>query len=112
MSMSSTLYVGPYIEAECPTELVSKYNNIVCCGQGESRIGSKWYLIPNQKMPGIDRIAYFNEPGSGEIPPIPIDDIQYECQRLTELAENFIKEVTAEQYGVAIVRWGIINGCS
>lgn len=61
MSMNLSVYVGPYIQCEnLDHEMIEDWEHIVIDGRGEAGVDeSTTYLIPNVKIPGINRPMTF-----------------------------------------------------
>lgn len=109
MSMHMTVYIGPYIEAwNLDRELIWKHENIVCDGRGELREkGEHFFLVPNRKLPGVDRQMAFSR--DDHCQPFPIPAISHEISRFQDLAKPFVDEVSAIG-GECKMQWGVVCG--
>lgn len=109
MSMNLHVYVGPYIEAwNFTRETEWEFDHLITDGRGEAGSSDDHrFLIPSQKLPGVDRQMTFarDEP----TPVLGIPAISHETYRLQELARPFLDEVR-DQEGEAVMQWGVVCG--
>jgi hypothetical protein len=107
--MNLSVYVGPYIEAwNFDEELIYEHESIVYDGRGE--LGSyevRKYLIPNRKLPGVDRQMSFSK--NDDMPVFAIPAISHEIARFEEMARPFTSAVLAAE-GECRITWGVVCG--
>jgi hypothetical protein len=114
MGMALSVYIGPYLKVfdlpdEKVDELLSKHQNLVCDGRGESGCKDEHvYLIPNQKLPGVSRQMSFDK-YSEESEPFEIPAVSHECYRFGVLAKPVIEDIRAMECGCKEC-WGIVTG--
>jgi hypothetical protein len=106
------VYVGPYIECECPrrpAEWVEEFESLVTEGQGETKTREdRLILIPNQlEVPGIERQLIF-ERIDGDVDPSSPDVIS-EVASFVAFA-NPVIEYLVENDIEYEVTWGIVPG--
>jgi len=111
MSMNTSVYVGPYIECDgVSRELIEEYEAVLSNGQGENTDlnSSKRYLIPNRKLPDVDRPMSFDRRDDYE--PVPLLECGFEIQVFTDEAKEFIRKCQ-EQGWPCRISWGVVIGC-
>ena len=111
MSMTLSVYVGPYIEAwKFPHRLILDHESAVADGRGELGAGEdRKYLVPNKRLRGVDRQMTFARDADMSV--IEMKAISHEITMFQELAEAFMRAVHDAE-GECRITWGIVCGMS
>lgn len=106
MSMNLYVYVGPYIECEWGDVDEQKYESILCDGRMEAREkGEHMILIPNRKVPGIDRQMVFDR--YSETPVVCIKNIEKELDAFHNLARPLLFDLCRSGLQYCML-WGVV----
>ena len=107
MSMQLSIYVGPYLVL--PKNVAwYDWDQIVTDGRFEAGTDDEHlYLVPNVKLPGIDRQLRFER--GEDTPVVPIDSVSLvkELAAFTNLAEPLIRHCWAKNI-IGTMQWGIV----
>lgn len=107
MGMHLTTYVGPYLTAPKNFEW-RDWDSVVCDGRMEAGTSDDaLYLVPNQKVPGIDREMRVDPHGEQQVAQISLATIVRDMEAFTRLASDFINH--CDEKGVKIcLAWGVV----
>jgi protein tyrosine phosphatase (PTP) superfamily phosphohydrolase (DUF442 family) len=108
MTMTLSIYVGPYLEVEKTFDMANFGYPLVSDGRMEAaEPGEPLRLIPNQTLPGVDRQMDFNKHCDTpvvEITTAQMDAEKVEFSALTEPVFAFCRE-----RGIHVrLKWGIV----
>ena len=105
--MNLSIYVGPYLALPNGFDWY-EWDHIVTDGRMEAREdGEDLILIPNVKLPGIDRMLTFDKYDSTPVVAIHTGHVVDEINALSNLADSFLRLCRTSGIPVCI-RWGIV----
>ena len=111
MSMQLSVYVGPYIVVQrsyMARQIVEEFERVVCDGRMEAADDEdKLYLIPNTKLPCVERQTSFGRDFPYSVGEIETSDIVLEVAAFREITREFRQKLQGLQIAWDF-KWGVV----